>query len=323
MSTRPLTPVTPSSRPRATFASLAAQKAKQEPIAMVTAYDYPSAQIAEAAGVDIVLVGDSAAMTVLGHDSTVPVTVDEMLMLAAAVRRGLSTPLLVADLPFGSYEVSDKQAVATAQRFVKSAGCDAVKIERGGSSVDRARAIVAAGIPVMGHVGLTPQTAATIGGYRSQGRTADEAVAVYESALALQEAGCFAIVFEAIPSAATAAMMPRLHVPVIGIGAGPSTDGQVLVFHDLLGIYDGHAARFVKRYAELREPMIAAVAAYADDVRTRRYPQPEHGYPMSPAEAVRLEALLAADEDDRPQLRGSSPSDLRRPDRKRRGREAG
>jgi len=219
--------------------------------------------------------------------------------------------------------VSDKQAVATAQRFVKSAGCDAVKIERGGSSVDRARAIVAAGIPVMGHVGLTPQTAATIGGYKSQGRTAEEAVAVYESAFALQEAGCFAIVFEAIPSAATTAMMPRLHVPVIGIGAGPSADGQVLVFHDLLGIYDGHAARFVKRYAELREPMVAAVAAYADDIRTRRYPQPEHGYPMPPAEAVRLEALLAADEDDRPQLRGSSPSDLRRPDRKRRGREAG
>ena len=293
MSTRPLPSATPRPRPRITFASLTALKAKGEPIAMVTAYDYPSAQIAEAAGVDIVLVGDSAAMTVLGHDSTVPVTVDEMLMLTAAVRRGLSTPLLIADLPFGSYEVSDEQAVATAQRFVKTAGADAVKIERGGSSVARARAIIAAGIPVMGHVGLTPQTAATIGGYRSQGRTAEEALAVYDDALALQNAGCFAIVFEAIPSAATDAMMLRLSVPVIGIGAGPGTDGQVLVFHDLLGIYDGHAARFVKRYAELRAPMIAAVAAYADDVRAHRYPQPEHGYKMASAEAARLASMIA------------------------------
>jgi 3-methyl-2-oxobutanoate hydroxymethyltransferase len=293
MSTRPLPSATPQPRPRVTFAGLAAQKAKAEPIAMVTAYDYPSAQIAEAAGVDIVLVGDSAAMTVLGHDSTVPVTVDEMLMLTAAVRRGLSVPLLVADLPFGSYEVSDEQAVATAQRFVKEAGADAVKIERGGSSVARARAIVAAGIPVMGHVGLTPQTAASIGGYRSQGRTAEEALAVCDDALALQGAGCFAIVFEAIPTAATDAIVPRLDVPVIGIGAGPGTDGQVLVFHDLLGIYDGHAARFVKRYAQLREPMIAAVAAYADDVRAHRYPQPEHGYGMAAAEAARLAGLIA------------------------------
>jgi 3-methyl-2-oxobutanoate hydroxymethyltransferase len=292
MSTGPLTPAAPASRPRMTFGGLAAMKANREPIVMVTAYDYPSAQIAEAAGVDMVLVGDSAAMTVLGHESTVPVTVDEMVMLTAAVRRGLSTPLLVADLPFGSYEGSDEQAVATAQRFVKTTGCDAVKIERGGSSVDRARAIVAAGIPVMGHVGLTPQTAATIGGYRAQGRTAEEAVALCESAVALQDAGCFAIVFEAIPSAVTEAIMPRLEVPVIGIGAGPVADGQVLVFHDLLGIYDGHAARFVKRYADVRSAMLAGVTAYADEVRTRAYPQPEHGYGMPAEEAARLRAIL-------------------------------
>ncbi|MGL4256987.1 MAG: 3-methyl-2-oxobutanoate hydroxymethyltransferase, partial [Microbacterium sp.] len=171
-------------------------------------------------------------------------------------------------------------------------GCDAVKIERGGSSVDRARAIVAAGIPVMGHVGLTPQTAATIGGYRAQGRTAEEAVALCESAVALQDAGCFAIVFEAIPSAVTEAIMPRLEVPVIGIGAGPAADGQVLVFHDLLGIYDGHAARFVKRYADVRSAMLAGVTAYADEVRTRAYPQPEHGYGMPAEEAARLRAIL-------------------------------
>lgn len=294
MSTGPLTPASPASRPRVTFGALGAMKANREPIVMVTAYDYPSAQIAEAAGVDLVLVGDSAAMTVLGHESTVPVTVDEMIMLTSAVRRGLSTPLLVADLPFGSYEGSDEQAVATAQRFVKTTGCDAVKIERGGSSVDRARAIVAAGIPVMGHVGLTPQTAATIGGYRAQGRTAEEAVALCESAIALQDAGCFAIVFEAIPSAVTEAIMPRLDVPVIGIGAGPAADGQVLVFHDLLGIYDGHAARFVKRYADVRSAMLAGVTAYADEVRSGAYPAPEHGYGMPAEEAARLRAILDA-----------------------------
>lgn len=290
MSTRPAA----APHPRITFATLAAKKASGEPIAMITAYDYPSAQIADAAGVDVVLVGDSAAMTVLGHESTVPVTVDEMLMLTAAVRRGLSAPLLVGDLPFGSYEASDEQAVETAQRFVKTAGCDAVKIERGGTSVDRARAIIAAGIPVMGHVGLTPQTAATIGGYRSQGRTAEEALALIESALALQAAGCFAIVFEAIPTAVTDAVMPRLHIPVIGIGAGPHTDGQVLVFHDIIGLYDGHAARFVKKYADVRADILAAVTAYTHDVRTREYPQPEHGYGMRPEEAARLHALLDA-----------------------------
>jgi 3-methyl-2-oxobutanoate hydroxymethyltransferase len=282
-----------------TIGGLAALKAKGEPIAMVTAYDYPSAQVAEAAGVDVVLVGDSAAMVVLGHESTVPVTVDEMIMLTSAVRRGLSTPLLVADLPFGSYEVSDAQAVETAQRFVKTAGCDAVKIERGGSSVDRAQAIIAAGIPVMGHVGLTPQTATAIGGYRSQGRTAEEALAVCQSALALQDAGCFAIVFEAIPAPVTAAIMPRLKVPVIGIGAGPDTDGQVLVFHDILGLYHGHAARFVKRYADLLPEMVAAVSAYADEVRSHAYPEARHGYDMPAEEAARLRALLDAGDQPR------------------------
>lgn len=288
MSTRP------AARPRVAPADLAARKAAGERIAMVTAYDHPSAQVAEAAGVDVVLVGDSAAMTVLGYDSTVPVTVDEMIMLTAAVRRGLQSPLLVADLPFGSYEASDEIAVATAQRFVKETGCDAVKIERGGTSVDRARAIVRAGIPVMGHVGLTPQTATALGGYRAQGRTADDALAVCESALALQEAGCFAIVFEAIPSDVTDALMPRMSVPVIGIGAGPATDGQVLVFHDLLGIYGGHAARFVKRYAELRGDMIAGVERYVAEVRAGQYPAAEHGYSMPEEESARLRELLGA-----------------------------
>ena len=278
MSARPRMATAPPAKGKpVTLSSLAEKKALGEPIAMVTAYDFPSAQVAEAAGVDVVLVGDSAAMTVLGYPSTVPVSLEEMLMLAAAVRRGLRTPLLIGDLPFGSYEVSDEQAVATAQRFVKEAGCDAVKLERGGSSIRRARAIVEAGIPVMGHVGLTPQTATALGGYRSQGRTAERALEVTRDALALEEAGCFSIVFEAIPSDLTDEIMPRLVVPVIGIGAGPSTDGQVLVFHDLLGIYDGHAARFVPRYADVRDQMRAGVTALAEDLLARRYPEEKHG----------------------------------------------
>jgi 3-methyl-2-oxobutanoate hydroxymethyltransferase len=294
MSARPQDATAPPAKGKpVTLSALTEKKALGEPITMVTAYDYPGAQVAEEAGVDVVLVGDSAAMTVLGYPSTVPVSVDEMLMLTAAVRRGLRTPMLVGDLPFGSYEVSNEQAVATAQRFIKEAGCDVVKLERGGTSIERARAIVDAGIPVMGHVGLTPQTATALGGYRSQGRTADRALEVARDALALQEAGCFAIVFEAIPSDLTDELMPQLEIPVIGIGAGPSTDGQVLVMHDLLGIYDGHAARFVKRYADVRGAMIEGVRAYAEDVRARRYPEPEHGYTMAPDELARLRELMA------------------------------
>ena len=275
-----------------TLPRLAEKKRLGEPIVMVTAYDYPSAQVAEAAGVDLVLVGDSGAMTVLGYPSTVPVSTDEMLMLAAAVRRGLRMPLLVGDLPFGSYEASDEQAIATAQRFIKEAGCDAVKLERGGTSVQRARAIIEAGIPVMGHVGLTPQTATALGGYRAQGRTAERAVKVARDAIALQEAGCFSLVVEAIPAAVMQALMPRLEIPVIGIGAGPATDGQVLVFHDLLGIYDGHAPRFAKRYGELREQMIAGVAAYAAEVRGGAFPGPEHVYSIDEDELATFTAGL-------------------------------
>ena len=293
MSSAPRATAPPAKRATVTLSKLAEKKALGEPIVMITAYDYPSAQVAEAAGVDVVLVGDSGAMTVLGYPSTVPVSLDEMLMLAGAARRGLNTPLLVGDLPFGSYERSNEQAVATAQRFVKEAGCDAVKLERGGVVAERARAIVDAGIPVMGHVGLTPQTATALGGYRSQGRTADRAMAVVEDALALQEAGCFAIVFEAVPSELTEAVMPRIDVPVIGIGAGPATDGQVLVFHDLLGIYDGHTPRFVKTYANVREAMVKGIEGFAADVRERRYPEAGHGYTMAPDEAARLNEFLA------------------------------
>jgi 3-methyl-2-oxobutanoate hydroxymethyltransferase len=276
-----------------TLPRLAEMKRLGEPIVMVTAYDYPSAVAVDKAGVDLVLVGDSGAMTVLGYDSTVPVELDELLVLAKAVRRGLKTPFMVGDLPFGSYEVSDEQAVRTAFRFVKEAGCDAVKLEGGGPvSVARARAIVQAGIPVMGHVGLTPQTSTALGGYRAQGRTSAAAERVAREALALQEAGCFAIVFEAIPSAVAAEVMPRREAVVIGIGAGPAAEGQVLVFHDLLGIREGRGARFVQRYADLLDEMVAGVAAYARDVRSRRYPAPEHGYTIPDEELAAFRAAL-------------------------------
>jgi 3-methyl-2-oxobutanoate hydroxymethyltransferase len=279
-----------------TLPRLAEKKRLGEPIVMVTAYDFPSAQVAEQAGVDVVLVGDSGAMTVLGYPSTVPVSLEEMIMLAAAARRGLSAPLLVADLPFGSYEQSDAQAIESAQRFVKQAGVDAVKLERGGTSVDRARAIVQSGIPVMGHLGLTPQTATALGGYRAQGRTAQAALELARDAMRLQEAGCFALVLEAIPAPVTETVMERLEIPVIGIGAGDATDGQVLVFHDLLGIYDGHVARFAKRYGDVRAHMVAGVAQYADEVRHRVFPAPEHFYSIDDAELRTFREEWAAEQ---------------------------
>src|SRR5918994_1143388 len=283
----------PTQRPAVSLSTLAEKKALGEPVVMVTAYDYPSAQVAEEAGVDVVLVGDSGAMTVLGHPSTVPVTLAELLMLAQAVRRGLKTPLMIGDMPFGSYEASNEEAIHRAQRFIKQAGCDAVKIERGGTSVERARALVGAGIPVMGHVGLTPQTATALGGYRSQGRTAERAMHVMHDALGLQEAGCFAIVFEAIPAALTELLMPRMQIPVIGIGAGAATDGQVLVFHDLLGMYEGHTPRFVKRFAAVKREMVEGVRAYAEEVRDGRFPAAEHGYSIEEEELERFREVIA------------------------------
>jgi 3-methyl-2-oxobutanoate hydroxymethyltransferase len=281
-----------SGRHRVTLPRLAEMKRNGEPIVMVTAYDYPSALVAEESGVDVVLVGDTAAMVVLGYDATTPVGMDEMTTMAAAVRRGLETPLLIGDLPFGSYERSNEHAIDNAQRFVREAGCEAVKLERGGASVERARAIVRAGIPVMGHVGLTPQSASALGGFRAQGRTAAAAAQIAEEALALQAAGCFAIVFEAVPAAIAEAIVAKLEVPVIGIGAGAGTDGQVLVFHDLLGIHTGHTPKFVKRYAELHDAMVTGMRAYADEVRSHSFPGAEHQYAVEPSELAELRRYL-------------------------------
>jgi 3-methyl-2-oxobutanoate hydroxymethyltransferase len=303
MSTEPRIPHAPPGEHRpVTIPRLAEMKQRGEPIVMVTAYDYPSAQVAEEAQVDVVLVGDTAAMTVLGYDSTVPVSMDEMIMLASAVRRGAHTPLVVGDLPFGSYQASNELAVGSAVRYMKEAGCDAVKMEMAGvsggvadkrESVARARAVVAAGIPVMGHVGLTPQSASALGGYRTQGRTMQQAVQVADDALALQDAGCFAVVFEAVPSAVAEVIMERMRIPVIGIGAGSATDGQVLVFHDMLGMYDGRSPRFVKRFAEAKQAMVEGMRAYAEEVRDGRFPAAEHAYSIEPAELERFREVIA------------------------------
>jgi 3-methyl-2-oxobutanoate hydroxymethyltransferase len=275
-----------------TLPRLAEMKIAGEPIVMVTAYDYPSARVAEEAGADIVLVGDTAAMVVLGYPGTEPVSMEEMVMLGKAVRRGLKTPLMVGDMPMGSYEASNELAVQSAQHLVKETGCHVVKLEAGGTSVERARAIVRSGIPVMGHVGLTPQTATALGGYKTQGKTARGAIRLCEDALALQSVGCFAIVFEAVPAAIAEAIAEKLEVPTIGIGAGPATSGQVLVYHDLLGITTGRVPKFVKRYAEVHEAMVNGVRRYVEEVRSGRFPAAEHVYGVEPAELAEFRRYL-------------------------------
>jgi 3-methyl-2-oxobutanoate hydroxymethyltransferase len=257
---------------------LADMKRRRERIVMVTAYDYPSGRLADAAGVDIVLVGDSAAMTVLGHESTTPATMEEMLMLTRAAARGAKRPLVVADMPFGSFQVSDEEAVRNAVRFVKEAGADAVKLEGAGPSVSRVLALVGAGIPVMGHVGLTPQSATMLGGFRAQGRTAAKAAALLEDARTLEQAGCFAVVLEAVPAPVAARITEELSVPTLGIGSGRDCDGQVLVYHDLLGLYPGKSPRFVKRYAELAPVIEQALERFAAEVRSGAFPGEEHTY---------------------------------------------
>ena len=257
---------------------LADMKRRRERIVMVTAYDYPSGSLADAAGVDIVLVGDSAAMTVLGYESTVPATMDEMVMLTRAAVRGAKRPLVVADMPFGSFQISDEEAVRSAVRFVKEAGVDAVKLEGAGPTVSRVLALVGAGIPVMGHVGLTPQSATMLGGFRAQGRTSARARQLLDDARTLEQAGCFSLVLEAVPAPVAARITEELTIPTIGIGSGRDCDGQVLVYHDLLGLYQGREPRFVKRYAELATEIQDAIERYAADVRSGAFPGDEHTY---------------------------------------------
>jgi 3-methyl-2-oxobutanoate hydroxymethyltransferase len=294
VSTRPRTPGPNTPAPgKLPITELAELKARRQPIVMVTAYDAPSGRLADEAGVDMILVGDSAAMTVLGHDSTVPASMDEMIVLTRAVTRGSNRPLVVADMPFGSFQISDAEAVANAVRFVKEAGADAVKLEGAGPTLSRVRAIVGAGIPVMGHIGLTPQSATALGGFKAQGRTAEQARRLVDEARALEAAGCFSLVLEAVPVPVAEEITRRLTIPTIGIGAGGVTDGQVLVWHDLLGLYEGHSPRFVKRYADLATTIRDAVAAYASDVREASFPEDVHTYGMSDEEQAAFRAAVA------------------------------
>ncbi|MGZ8687641.1 MAG: 3-methyl-2-oxobutanoate hydroxymethyltransferase [Gaiellaceae bacterium] len=295
MSTRPRTPGHGAPAPgKLPITELAEMKGRGQAIAMVTAYDAPSGRLADSAGADVILVGDSAAMTVLGHDSTVPATIEEMLVLTRATTRGAHRPLVVADMPFGSFQVSDEEAVRNAIRFVKEAGADAVKLEGAGTMLSRVHAIVGAGVPVMGHIGLTPQSATALGGFKAQGRTAEKAIRLYDDAIALEAAGCFSLVLEAVPAPVATRITRRLAIPTIGIGAGAGTDGQVLVWHDLLGLYEGNSPRFVKRYADLAKAIEAAVEHYVSDVRERRFPEDVHTYSMADDELAAFEDAVAA-----------------------------
>jgi 3-methyl-2-oxobutanoate hydroxymethyltransferase len=282
----------PDAAERLSLTALAEKKRNGERIVMVTSYDYPTARLADEAGLDLVLVGDSAAMTVLGHDSTVPATMDEMVMLTRAAARGAQRPLLIADMPFGSFQVSDEDALRNAIRFVKEAGADAVKLEGAGTSLSRVRAIVAAGIPVMGHVGLTPQSATMLGGFRAQGRTGTQALRLLDDARALEAAGCFAVVLEAVPAPVAARITSALSVPTIGVGSGPDCDGQVLVLHDLVGLYQGRSARFVKRYADVGSTIREALERFAADVRAGAFPEESHTYSIPEEELSLFEAGL-------------------------------
>jgi 3-methyl-2-oxobutanoate hydroxymethyltransferase len=294
MTTRPRTPAPGTPAPgKLALPELVQMKRRGDRIVMVTAYDAPSGRIADDAGVDLILVGDSAAMVMLGHDSTVPATVDEMIVLTRAVNRGARRPLVIADLPFGSYQVSEEQALETGVRFLKEAGADAVKLEGAGPMLSRVRALTGAGIPVMGHLGLTPQTATMLGGFKAQGRSAAKAVRLYEDALALEAAGCFSIVLEAVPAPVAARITEALEIPTIGIGAGSGCDGQVLVWHDLLGLYEGTPPRFVRQYADLAPLIRDAVARYAADVRDGAFPEQKHTYAMSEEELALFEHEVA------------------------------
>lgn len=279
MSTSAVVPAV-SARKKVTTLALRQKKERGEPITMLTAYDYPTALALDQAGIDAILVGDSLGMVVLGYETTLPVTMDEMLHHARAVARGARSALLIGDMPFLSYQVSVPEAVRNAGRFLQEGGMDAVKLEGGRERAATIRAIVEAGIPVMGHLGLTPQSVHQLGGFRAQGKTASAARRLLEDALLLEEAGCFSLVLEAVPARLAAFVSQRLAIPTIGIGAGAGTDGQVLVTHDLLGLFDRFTPRFVRQYASLHAEMRRAFQEYIADVQARQFPAPAHSLEM-------------------------------------------
>jgi 3-methyl-2-oxobutanoate hydroxymethyltransferase len=275
-------------RKKVTTRAFRQKKQLGEPISMLTAYDYPTAQAIDQAGIDSILVGDSLGMVVLGYENTLPVTMEDMLHHCRAVARGASYALLVGDMPFMSYQVSAQEALRNAGRFLQEAGMDAVKLEGGRERLEAVRAIVGAGIPVMGHLGMTPQSVHQLGGFRAQGKTAPAARRLLEDALLLQEAGCFSLVLESVPDRLAALVSQRLEIPTIGIGAGAGCDGQVLVTHDLLGLFDRFIPRFARKYADLHGEMARAFADYRADVEAGRFPAAEHTTGISEQEWAAL-----------------------------------
>ena len=283
MSTTTVFPAT-SSRKKVTTLALRQKKERGEPISMLTAYDYPTALIMDQAGMDSILVGDSLGMVVLGYENTLPVTMEDMLHHCRAVARGAKAALLIGDMPFMSYQASVEEAVRNAGRFLQNGGMDAVKLEGGHERVDAVKAIVAAGIPVLGHLGLTPQSVNQLGGFRAQGKTAATAKRLLEDAFLLEEAGCFGIVLESVPARLAELISHKISIPTIGIGAGVGCDGQVLVTHDLLGLFERFTPKFVKQYADLHEQMRNAFTEYMADVQAKSFPGPEHSVEMKDEE---------------------------------------
>lgn len=261
---------------KVTIQKLKAMKENGEKISMITAYDYPTALLVDRAGIEIILVGDSLAMTVLGLETTVPITMEEMIHHIRPVVRGAKNPMIVGDMPFGSYNESKEQAVRNATRLMKEGGCDVIKLEGGTEVAETVKAIVDAGVPVMGHIGLTPQTISQLGGFKVQGKNLESAKALMEDARALEEAGAFSIVLECVPEELGKAITQQLSIPTIGIGAGRYTDGQVLVFHDLVGLFERFTPKFVKRYANLGEEIVKALEVYKQEVKEKKFPQQEH-----------------------------------------------
>lgn len=271
-------------REKVTISTLQAKKEKKEIITMLTGYDYPIARLEEAAGIDIILVGDSMGMTVLGHDSTLPMTMDIMIPHAQAVRKGAPSAFIVGDMPYMSYQVSISEAIRNAGRYMAECGVDCVKLEGGANMADTVEALVKATIPVMGHLGLTPQSIAQLGGFKSQGRTMEGALKIIEDAKILEEAGACLILLEAVPPEIARIITERASIPIIGIGAGPYCDGQLLIVHDMLGWYDQFTPKFVKKYCDLSSTIIAALEEYVADVKKGVFPAEEHCYKIKPEE---------------------------------------
>jgi 3-methyl-2-oxobutanoate hydroxymethyltransferase len=275
-------------RKKMTLVDIQAMKREGKKITMLTAYDYPMALLEDRAGIDIILVGDSLGMTVLGYENTLPVTMEEMIHHTKAVTRGAKYPFIIGDMPFMSYNTSEREAIINAGRFMKEGGTDAVKLEGGVSVKDIVRAIVKAGIPVMGHIGLTPQTISMLGGFKVQGKDAQAAQKIIDDALLLEDAGAFSILLEAIPDLIAKKITEHLKVPTIGIGAGVHCDGQVLVVHDLLGLFDRFTPKFAKRYVNLSEQMLKAFESYRDEVLKGIFPSDQHSFHIDEKELDRV-----------------------------------